>query len=116
MHIQNAIIESASITSEDHGLLSAWVHLDYGGSHQGFGGYTLYLPNNFKHHAKDAGYAGHFIFRTMQVAGVGKWENLKGKTVRVKLTQEGLGGRIIAIGHIVNDDWFCPEEDFKTQS
>lgn len=114
-HIQNAIIDGTTLTIEDHGLLSAWLYLDYGGSHQGFGGYSLHLPESFKHHKIDSGYAGHFIFRSLQIAGVGKWENLKGQTIRVKLTQKGLGGRIIAIGHIVKDDWFCPEEDFKNE-
>lgn len=113
MHIQNAIISSASLSTEDRGLLTAWIYLDYGGSCQGFGGYSLHLPESFKHHSKESGYAGHFIFRSMQIAGVERWENMTGKTIRVKLTQEGLGGRIIAIGHIVKDDWFCPEEDFK---
>jgi hypothetical protein len=52
----------------------------------------------------------------MEIAGVSKWENLKGKTVRVKLNKEGLGGRIMGIGHIVKDDWFMPDDDFKTDS
>jgi hypothetical protein len=117
MHIQNAIIESATITTEERGLLTSYVFLDYGdGGHQGFGGFVLHLPEQFKHHSKESGYAGHFIFRVMEIAGVSRWENLKGKTVRVKLNKEGLGGRIMGIGHIVKDDWFMPDEDFKTDS
>jgi hypothetical protein len=45
----------------------------------------------------------------MEIAGVGKWENIKGKTIRAKCNQGG----IEAIGHIVKDDWFNPSDDFK---
>jgi hypothetical protein len=106
--IRNAVIESATISSDDHGLLSAWLHLDYGGSGQGFGGYALYLPKSFTHH-KIESVAGHFIWRCMEVAGVTEWSQLHGKTIRVK---GGFSG-IEAIGHIVKDDWFYPAEDFK---
>lgn len=106
--IKNAVIESASITNDDHGLLSAWLNLDYGGSGQGFGGFTLYLPESFTHH-KLMSPAGHWIWRVMEVAGVARWDDLKGKTIRVKATHGG----VQAIGHIVKDDWFCPEDDFK---
>jgi len=107
--IKNAIIESATITSDDHRCLSAWVHLDYGGSVQGFGGDALYLPKSFDHHDMMS-VAGHFIWRVMEVAGVTEWSKLKGKTVRVKVP--GFGP-IEAIGHIVKDDWFDPSKDFK---
>ena len=106
--IKNAIITGASITNDDHGLLSAWVQLDYGGSGQGFGGYCLYLPKSFTHHELKS-FAGHFIWRVMEVAGVSKWGDLAGKTVRVKSSHAS----VEAIGHIVKDDWFNPSVDFK---
>lgn len=109
--IQNAIIESATITGDDHGLLSAWLTLDYGGSGQGFGGYCLYVPKDFKHHdPAGPNYAGHFIWRCMEVGGVTKWDNLVGKTIRVR--KDKPFGKILAIGHIVKDDWFDPSADF----
>lgn len=110
METKNAIITAASITSADHGVLSAWLTLEYGGgSCQGFGGYSLYLPKSFKHH-KIAGpnYAGHFIWRVMEIAGVESWDKLVGKTIRVQAAHQG----VEAIGHIVNDDWFRPRIDF----
>lgn len=106
---RNAIIKSATLTNDDHGLLSAWVYLDYGGSGQGFGGYALYLPTSFSHHSPAPNYAGHFIWRVMEVAGVSKWEDLAGKTVRAKCEHS----RVHALGHIVKDDWFDVAADFK---
>lgn len=107
VEIRNAIIESVSIDDADSGFLNAWLHLDYGCSGQGFGGYALYLPKSFNHHELKS-VAGHFIWRCMQVAGVTSWEKIKGKTVRVKI-RDGLA---VAIGHIVKDDWFEPSKDF----
>lgn len=106
---RNAVIESATITNDDHGMLTAWLTLDYGGMCQGFGGYALYLPKNLKHHNPGGpNYAGHFIWRVMEIAGVSEWSKLKGKTIRVRQNHSG----VQAIGHIVKNDWFDPEADF----
>lgn len=109
---RNAIIESATITSDDHGLLTSWLMLDYGGSGQGFGGYGLYLPKSFKHHSL-LSHAGHWIWRIMEIADVTKWDDLQGKTIRVRQTNNY--GRIIAIGHIIKNMWFDPEKEFDTE-
>ncbi len=105
--IKNAIIECATLTTSERGFLDSWVRLDYGGSGQGFGGFVLYLPKPWTHH-NQASPAGHFIFRVMEIAGVDDWDKLKGKTVRAKCNHS----KVLAIGHIVKDDWFCPSEDF----
>ncbi len=109
IELKNAVIKSAMITNEDHGLLSIWLDLDYGGTGQGFGGYALYLPNCFKHSKNQPNFAGHFIWRVMEIAEVGEWNKLTGKTIRVK----GDWGGVIEIGHIVKEDWFNPKDDFK---
>jgi hypothetical protein len=92
---RNAIILSAEIFIEDHGNLSAYVNLSYGGSGQGFGGYAL-----------DNDFASVFIRKVMEVVGVTKWEDLRGKSVRVI----GDDYRIVSLGNIIKDVWFTPSD------
>jgi hypothetical protein len=104
---RNAIIRSASVFIEDHGCLTAYLDLDYGGAGQGFGGYVLGVTPKSPHY-EIKNYAGHFIRRCLEIAGVDSWEKLTGKTVRVRQTHT----KATSIGHIVKDDWFTPSEDF----
>lgn len=108
METVNAVIRKAIIEHEDRGILQCWLDLDYGGTGQGFGGYALYLPKSFSNHNLLSP-AGHFIFRCMEIAGAGKWDSMVGKTIRVKRDHS----KVHAIGHIIKDDWFCPEKDFE---
>ena len=105
MEIKNAIIKSTSLSKEDHGILSIWLHLDYGGSGQGFGGYSLYSPN-FRPYPN---ITGHFIWRCLEIAGVESWDKLPGKSIRVEANYE----KVIRIGNILKDDWFNPTEEFR---
>ncbi len=109
--IKNAVIESAEISCGDRGVLDCWLHLSYGGCGQGFGGYALYLPKSYKHH-NVMSVAGHHIFRVMEIAGVERWSQLKGKTIRVEANHCD----VLRIGHIINNDWYCPKEDFSAVS
>ena len=106
--LTNAIIKSATITSADHGLLSAWLFVEFDCGGQGFGGYCLYVPKTSPHH-KMASPAGHFIWRCMEIAGVTSWDELPGKTIRIKHSHSSIS----EIGHIVKNDWFSPKKDFE---
>jgi len=105
MELQNAIIKSASISIQQD-ILKAWLYLDYECGGPGFGGYTLYFPNNYKNHDQTSQCAGHWIYSILKIAGVEKWEQLPGKPIRVKIGPAD----IYAIGHIIKDIWFHPNE------
>lgn len=106
IEVKNAVITGARFDTERG--LSAWIDLDYGGSGQGFGGYLLYIPKDWKHSGNQKNYAGHFIYRVLEVAGVDEWAKLKGKAVRVRASYDG----VHAIGHIIRDDWFDVKAEF----
>jgi hypothetical protein len=106
---KNAIIKSAMLTTADYGLLTAWLYLDYGGCGQAFGGYCLFLPKDFRHQGGQGNYAGTFIWRVMEIADVEEWSRLPGKTIRVRCEHSS----VHAIGHIVKDDWFYPENELE---
>ena len=103
VEIRNAKITSTSLTIEDHGLLSAWLYLDYGGSGQGFGGYRL---DRRPEHPSANDFGAFFIRRTMEAIGVERWEKLPGTPCRVK--QDHCG--VYAIGHFIEDKWFCTKD------
>ncbi len=108
--IKNAVIKAVKFDTERG--LSAWLTLDYGGSGQGFGGFLLYAPKDWAGHNHGGNFAGHFIYRCLEIGGVDDWAKLVGKTIRVRSDRAGLGGLIVAIGHIIKDDWFNPREEF----
>ena len=99
---RNARIKSTFLGIEDHGITTAMLHLEYAGGGQGFGGYGL------GNHEKPVPHCGLFIRRVLEVVGVDSWEKLLGKHVRVRAEHI----KVHAIGHIVEDRWFNPAEEF----
>lgn len=75
--------KSASLEIQRGFILSGMITCDYGGSGQGFGGYSLYLGRVATHHEM-LSCAGHWIYRCLEVAGVEKWIEMPGKTIRVR--------------------------------
>jgi hypothetical protein len=91
---------------EDHGIVSCMLYMKFDGSGQGFGGYTLDEYREDLKRRIGCGWGMEFIMRTLAAVGVEKWEDLKGKYCRVRHDKPGFGGKIIAIGHIIEDRWF----------
>lgn len=96
---KNATIKSVSLGIEDHGLLTAYLHLDYGGTSQGFGGYCL--------DAKGANYCAIFIRGCLDTTRKREWKDLPGTVIRVR---HGEAHLIEAIGHAIEDSWFYPKQ------
>jgi hypothetical protein len=117
--IRNAIIKSATITNGDHGVLTAWLNLDFGSSGQGFGGYVLHQPHENggradestrnRARASSPNIGGLFIWRVLEIVGVSDWSQLPGKTIRAVQTFS----KVEAIGHIINDTWFNPGQEIE---
>ena len=111
MPIENAVVKNIRLV-KDHGCLSIWLDLDYGGSGQGFGGYVLDEP------VKDAdgkfirrrgtAYGTEWILRLMDLFGVDDFSKIVGQSCRVY--REEPRGSIMRIGHFLKDKWFDPAE------
>ena len=99
-HIVNAKIKSTRLDIGDTGMLIGWLDLDYGGTGQGFGGMVLYS----KYQRSGLNYCGWWIQRVLEIAGADSWEKLVGNPIRVE--QDNPFGKILRIGHYLNDDWF----------
>ena len=112
MEEKNAIIKSTKLGKEDHGIMSFMLHLDYGNSGQGAGGYALDTPirknNEFiKRIGSAAGMS--LIMEVLKVVGVENWEDLSGTHIRVRAEHS----KVYAIGHIMKDDWLDFMEFWK---
>jgi hypothetical protein len=110
--VENAVIASVSLSVENHRCLTGWLYCDWEGSGCGFGGYKLGDAEGGGPNLTNSGnYAAEWIVRCLEVVGVGRWEHLAGKPVRVLC--EGLGGGIVAVGNYLKDEWFCPRAEFE---
>lgn len=82
-------IERTELFSEDHGLFSFFLHFDFGGSGQGFGGYMLGQWRDTPVREMDERTMAfqassiNVLKDIMRAIGVDKWESLKGKAVWV---------------------------------
>lgn len=108
--IENALITNADLSMADHGCLTLSITLDGGGWGVVYGGYCLghgYLgADNFDGSASGL----ESIMRIMDVVGVERFQDLKGKYVRV--ATKGWGSSVKIIGNILRGKWFDAETFF----
>ena len=110
--IENALITNVDLSMADYGCLTLSMTLDGGGWGVVYGGYCLgkgYLGADDDFF--DGSAAGmEYLMRIMDTVGVEKFQNLKGKYVRV--ATKGWGNSIKIIGNIIKDQWFDAETFF----
>ena len=110
--IENALIKNVDLSMADHGCFTLAMTLDGGGWGVVYGGYCLgkgYLgaDDNFF----DGSAAGmEYLMRIMDTVGVERFQDLKGKYVRV--ATKGLCSSVKIIGNIIKDKWFDAETFF----
>lgn len=103
--IYNAKITGTMLGIEDHGMFTSYIYLEWDHGGVGFGGYVLGTSK------QQTALAIPYLQRLMEVVGVEKWEDLKGKYVRVETG--GPGTIATRIGNLIKDDWLDNKEFFN---
>lgn len=104
--ISNAKVENISIQLYRGAFLTCWVHLNYGTTCQGFGGYVLGKPNE----SNPTTFTSDYLCLLLQCLGVENLNDGVGKDVRVIKSDDSWSANISGIGHITKDIWLKPEE------
>lgn len=110
--IKNVKITNVSLTMADHGCLTFYLTLEGDGWGINYGGYCIgfgFLRSDSFTAENGGGLVA--MMKIMDTVGVEKWEDLKGKYLRV--VDEGWGSSIKKIGNIIEDKWFDIDEFFK---
>lgn len=110
--IENALITNVDLSMADHGCLTLAMTLEGGGWGVVYGGYCLgkgYLgaDDDFFDGSADG---MEYLMRIMDTVGVEKFQDLKGKYVRV--ATKGWGDPVKIIGNIIKNKWFDAETFF----
>lgn len=110
--IENALITNVDLSMADHGCLTLAMTLEGSGWGVMYGGYCLgkgYLGADDDFF--DGSAAGmEYLMRIMDTVGVEKFQDLKGKYVRV--ANKRWGSSVKIIGNIIKDKWFDAETFF----
>ena len=110
--IKNVKITNVSLTMADHGCLTFYLTLEGDGWGINYGGYCIgfgFLGSDSFTAENGSGLVA--MMKIMDTVGVEKWEDLKGKYIRI--VDEGWGSSVKKIGNIIEDKWFDIDEFFK---
>ncbi len=102
-HRTIARIESTMLGTEDHGILTCYLFVDYGGSGQGIGGYALDEwkgPKSSEGRRVGTAYGMEFVARTMKACGVSSWEKVKGRTIFVLKDSDSWQAKVVGIENL----------------
>lgn len=112
--IVNAVIESVSLGTEDHGIMIASVTLKMDGCSVTLGEYVLDSYDKKQQKRVPTVAMGVFVHGVLDAVECSEWSKLVGKPCRAKFDGESiLGSQIIAIGHFLKDKWFEPRVAFE---
>lgn len=90
-------IKSTSLGFKDHGVLSAWLQVEWSGGGAGVGGYCLDEPRSkdAKDYARTGtAYGLDHVIRLIETVGVDQWEALCGQHVIVLFDRASSLGRM----------------------
>jgi hypothetical protein len=89
-----AKVRSTQLGYEDHGIFTAYIELDFGGSGQSAGGYMLDFYNQEEKRREGRKEGVEFIAGVLAACGVRTWEEVKGRTI-IALVEGEWGGKIV---------------------
>ena len=90
-------IERTMLGFEDHGIPTFFLHFDFGGASQGFGGYAWGEYNKKEEQMEGTAAGADLILNILKACGVDTWEKIKGKTMYALYDKEGWGQMINGI-------------------
>lgn len=113
MKIENAIIESTFLGYEDHGILTFVIGLKGACFSVGFGNVALDQWSEKEGRRVAQPKSMDCIAKILEVVGVDRWEDLKGKHVRIAFND--LGSAVTRIGNIIENKWLDLEQAFEEE-
>lgn len=109
--IKNAKITGVTLSMADHGCLTYGLTIEGGSCGFVYGGYCLGHGYLGAEQFDASGKGLEAMMRIMDVVGVERWEDLKGRYIRY--VDPGWGGTVDKIGNIIADKWFDQREFFS---
>lgn len=103
--IENAVIESAELGFQDHGILTGMLRMRHKSGNYGFGG--LHWGSREGASAEQCRSMRDWVASVLLVTGAKNLSDVVGKIVRVKRLSEMTTMKITEIGHVIDDVWMA---------